>query len=110
MIAVSLLALALAQSADVPACPRRGNGPWVTDRDYPREARKLHQQGTVKFELEIATNGCAARCTIIKSSGYPLLDDKTCALMLERARFNPDRDANGNPIPAIWQHDFTWKL
>lgn len=89
MIATLLLATASPQTADRPPCgpPPHGSRAWVTPSDYPAEARREHMRGNTVVELQVSTQGCPVACRIVKSSGYALLDDKSCALLMERARF-----------------------
>jgi len=39
-----------------------------------------------------------------------LLDDATCRLYSQRARFTPARDADGNPIPAQRTDRYHWQI
>ena len=103
MIIALLLAPVLSQTAlsqtATPRCgpPPRGSRAWVSASDYPEEARRDHMRGNVVFDLDVSLQGCPVACRIVKSSGYSLLDDKTCALVMERARFSatPEQQAAG---------------
>ena len=72
---------------------------YISDRDYPHEAVKLGEQGTVGFRLDIDPDGRVAACTIIQSSGSAALDSASCRIMTERARFTPARDEEGKAVP-----------
>lgn len=65
-------------------------------------------RGEVEFMLDVSAEGCVTRCTIIKSSGYDILDRKTCMLMIVRARFVPEKDEAGRPITAQVTRKMTW--
>jgi len=103
-----LLAMALQDSA--PDCRAGPPRTWVTNADYPKEARQKGMEGDVEFELEVSVKGCVTACKVTRSSGWPILDTRTCELMQERARFNPSVDKNGVPVAATWKDVFSWRL
>jgi TonB family protein len=43
--------------------------------EYPYLARRLRQQGTVCLRIEVLPNGSVGSVSVLKSSGYPALDD-----------------------------------
>jgi TonB family protein len=49
---------------------------------------KRGDQGITHFRLRLGTNGQATDCSIVESSGYEELDNATCRLMVERAKFD----------------------
>ncbi|MCW3849248.1 energy transducer TonB [Sphingomonas sp. LB-2] len=110
MIFLTILASATMVQPQAAPCgpPPNGSRPWVSSADYPREARRKNMRGVVTFRLEVSAAGCPTACTIVKSSGYPLLDDTTCELMLARARFKPKLDADGQPVAASVTKQFSW--
>jgi periplasmic protein TonB len=78
--------------------------------DYPVDAQRNGQGGTVQAELSIDTQGRVSGCTIVHSSGHSSLDDATCDILRRRARFTPARDVNGATIsstmttpPVVWR-------
>jgi TonB family protein len=85
--------------------------PIFTYEDYPRQALRQGWQGTVVTELTVGTNGFPTACRVTKSSGYKILDDRTCELLMTRAKFIPAKDEQGNPkeevvhVPAV-----TWAI
>jgi TonB family protein len=78
--------------------------------DYPAEARKNGWEGKVVFRALIGTDGRAKNCEIVQSSGHIVLDDATCIKVIDTARFDPARDANGTVIEGFIQSGFTWEL
>jgi TonB family protein len=81
------------------APPRKGSIATIfSSGDYPPEAFKNGWEGDVGVKVHIGTDGKAHSCRILHSSGYPVLDVQTCAIVLGRARFVPARDANGNAV------------
>lgn len=83
---------------------------YISDGDYPSEALRLNQQGTVGFDLDVAEDGRVIYCHVTASSGSQLLDLRTCQVMLDRARFEPARDEQGNPVPDRISSRVTWRI
>lgn len=84
-----------------PAPPHRPigdvRGLFTTD-DYPARALALEHQGTVVAKLKVDAAGRVEKCSIRRSSGHDDLDGVTCAILRERARFEPARDRKGRSI------------
>jgi protein TonB len=117
MIAAFLLGLAIAAdqpplaAGALPAVRARADlAALISDRDYPREALYRREQGRVAFELAVAAQGQVADCRILASSGSATLDEATCRIMRERARFAPARDAAGRPTADIVRDAIRWVL
>lgn len=106
MVVASLLMLALTGATQ----PTRGPVWYISEDDYPMEARRADQEGTARYELAVNEAGRPTSCTIIKSSGHKILDDTTCRLVQKRARFNPARDDAGNAVPGVYRHWVIWDL
>lgn len=76
-------------------------------RDYPApEGRRAARRGTeVIVRVIVGVDGRASNCTVYRASPDPEADRITCRLVVERLRFRPATDANGNPVPA----PFYWR-
>jgi TonB family protein len=83
---------------------------YLSDADYPAEAARNGQEGTVGFQLSIRPDGLVSGCRIVSSSTYRALDDATCRLMRARARFAPAHDAAGNAIADTVTSRIRWML
>jgi protein TonB len=82
-----------------------------TADDYPVEAQIRGEEGTVQAELTIDQRGRVIGCSVLRSSGYPSLDNATCSILRRRARFTPARDASGDAVPAkLTTPPVTWRL
>jgi protein TonB len=94
----------------------------LSGRDYPRAAKRVGAAGTVLVRYTVGTDGRPSGCTVTQSSGNEDLDQVTCRLIERRFRYEPARDARGNPVPDtvtgrhIWwteprrrQYPFEWK-
>jgi protein TonB len=79
-------------------------------RDYPvppggREARF----GTsVTIALTVGPDGKPTACRVVRASPLPDTDAITCRLAMERFRFRPATDRDGNPVSATygWRQEF----
>ena len=114
LIAAALAATPPAEEASAPpappAPPPATLASYFSSADYPREALKRKEQGTVRFRLGINAEGRVSSCTILASSGSPALDSTTCRLIAQRARFRPARDDEGRPVADEKDYQVTWVL
>lgn len=107
-----LLLLAASAQASVQATPN-GADPRLlfSYEDYPAQALKNHEQGTVQAELTIGADGRVKACKIIRSSKSEALDTATCNILTVRARFTPARDAYGNPTQDTYvTPPISWRI
>lgn len=76
-------------------------------RDYPIPpgGRETRFGTRVVVKVIVGIDGRARNCSIYRASPDPEADRITCQLVVERLRFKPAQDANGNPVPApfYWQ-------
>lgn len=75
---------------------------------YPPEAARRHQQGTVVLMLYINGSGALDKVEIVKSSGFPLLDEAAIKEM-KHSRFEPAMDG-AIPIRSRAQAGVTYRL
>ena len=94
----------------VSARPRNDPTRWLTDRDYKPSWSRRELTGTAGFRLEIAATGKVTDCRITRSTGHAELDDATCALVQRRARFEPARGSNGEPVAGSFSSSVRWVL
>lgn len=85
-------------------------GGWISDADYPADALRTAQQGTVQARFLISPQGTVSKCEVAKSSGAKALDARTCELVLQRFRFAAARDASGKPVEQWRVQMINWKL
>jgi protein TonB len=98
-----------------PAVSRRGEprgnpGSWVTPEDYPSSDLRAENQGTTSFELSVNGDGRATDCKVTNSSGFSSLDQRACQMLMRRARFRPQLDGNGNPMPFTYRNRVRWQI
>ena len=78
--------------------------------DYPSEAIRNDEQGTVAYQLQDDRRGRVSECRIKTSSGSQALDDATCRIIENRARFEPARDRAGKRIADEYSGRISWEL
>ncbi len=94
----------------VTATPRNDPKRWVSTDDYRSNWIRQELTGKARFRLEIAADGRVANCTITGSSGHPELDAATCALVSKRAKFQPARGHEGQPVAGSYSNAIDWQL
>ena len=92
------------------ASPSNNPARWVTTDDYPTSEIRRGNEGLARFRLEIAANGKVESCTITRSSGHERLDAATCKNIERRAKFDPAKDSNGNPVSGTYESSVRWTL
>jgi len=125
-----LLAYLIVAASDVPAAPLPiappppapfltwpGDRPgrvisspnWSDYRNYPVEALKNDDEGSVAFTLLINPSGKPTECAIRESSGSASLDAGSCAIAM-KMRFEPARGPNGKAITSTYRSRVFWLL
>ena len=94
----------------VPARPKNDPGRWLSNNDYRSSWARRELTGVARFRLEIAANGRVSNCTVTGSTGHSELDAATCSLVSKRARFEPARGGNGEPVPGSYTGSVLWQL
>lgn len=76
-------------------------------RDYPvpEGGRQARRGNEVIVKVTVSTDGRASNCSIYRASPDAEADRITCQLVVERLRFKPATDRNGDPVAA----PFYWK-
>jgi protein TonB len=90
--------------------PKGNPANWVGTDDYPARDLLQGHEGTTFFRLTIGEDGRVGDCKITRSSGYPGLDQATCATIGRRARFEPATDATGRKLPGTWSSSVRWQI
>lgn len=79
-------------------------------RDYPvpEGGREVRFGTSVRIALLVGTDGMPRRCRVFRSSGLADTDARTCGLAMARFRFEPARNARGEPVEAEygWEQRF----
>ncbi|WP_152998839.1 energy transducer TonB [Sphingopyxis sp. H115] len=93
-----------------PPVPANNPGYWATDADYPPTARRERMEGIVGFRMTVAPDGSVSDCQITSSSGFDMLDKRTCLLLKQRAQFKPALGANGQPTVSYYSNRVRWAI
>ena len=79
-------------------------------RDIPRPegGRQVRAGTSVTVVFTVGADGRASKCSVAKPGPDAETNALVCPLVIERIRFNPARDAAGNPVAARygWRQDF----
>lgn len=111
MIAFVALFLALAYDAgDIELVPLTAPVSWISAVDYPPMALRMNEQGKVRVSLAIGTDGVPRSCRVDESSGSATLDERSCAILMARARFQPPKVARGKPVEATYTRAVDWRI
>ena len=103
-------AVANAETAEQAAYRVAKNGEVVFN-NYPPRALKAGEQGVVGFVLTLDKQGEPTECQVTHSSGHPLLDRETCALVVNTGVFKPVRNARGKLVGRTRSEGFvSWQI
>lgn len=79
-------------------------------RDFPIPpgGRSIREGTSVTVAFTVGVDGRASNCSVTSPGPDPATNALVCPLVVERIRFNPARDATGEPVPARygWRQDF----
>ena len=86
-----------------------GRGARVTKPEYPPASRRAGEEGTVTLRAFVDDNGRASQIEVVKSSGFPKLDEAAVNEVKRNWKFVPGKE-DGKPV-SMW-HTFavTFKL
>ena len=87
---------------------RSGSIDSARDFPVPVGGRRVREGTSVTVAFTVGVDGRASRCSVTQPGPDPQTNALVCPLVIERIRFNPARDANGEPVPARygWRQDF----
>lgn len=79
-------------------------------RDFPVPAggRQARFGNQVIVYMTVGVDGRASNCRVTRPSGDAEADRIVCRLAVERFRFKPAMDANGNPVPSTYGWQQRW--
>lgn len=106
-----MIAIFIAATLAIAATPVPSSNPgdWAGTNDYPPEAWANDEEGVVRFELTVNTDGTPFECNILKSSTYKALDKKTCELLMARARFGA-AGKDGYTSSNKYENRMRWRI
>lgn len=77
--------------------------------DYPFKAGTRGEQGIMRMRVVVSAEGMVESCTIVKATRTERLESPACKVM-ERAQFEPGRDADGQPFRALYTTSITYMV
>lgn len=81
-----------------------------TVNDYPGEALRKGQSGTVGVLVWVEADGRVSTCEIVDSTASSVLEQTTCNILKRRARWTPAKDAAGKSVRAPGFTRIRWVL
>src|SRR5471032_3311522 len=102
------LTVSLASHADEPRTRPVADFQSCAKPAWPKEALRKEQSGTVTLSFLIAADGSVADTKLVRSSGFPLLDEAAASGM-RQCRFKPGT-VDGKPVSAWHQIQYVWEL
>jgi protein TonB len=90
--------------------PRGDPGLWVSTSDYPSSSLRRGEQGMVRFEVGVGTDGRVSDCRVTASSGSADLDAATCRYVSKRAKFEPATDNTGARVTGTYSGSIRWLI
>jgi TonB family protein len=88
----------------------QGAAGWFSSDDYPTQAVHDLRSGSVLTRMMVETDGRLSDCVVVESSGDPLLDRKTCELLIRRGHYEPALTREGAPTRAMTSIRIHWML
>ncbi|MEO0461614.1 MAG: TonB family protein [Pseudomonadota bacterium] len=77
--------------------------------DYPPEAWVADEEGRTQIVLAVSAEGMVTGCDVVESSGSETLDNATCAIAMDRGKFEPAQDADGMPVASEFGFTHRWR-
>lgn len=90
--------------------PLGNPGAWVSTIDYPSASLRRGEQGMVRFEVGVGTDGRVSDCRVTASSGSADLDAATCKYVAKRAKFEPATDSTGVRVTGTYSGSIRWLI
>ena len=101
---------AMAQGKAEPAHLDLQSGSWLSDDDYPAEALRKGEQGSVAVEFDVTERGRIENCHVTTSSGSLSLDAATCPMVLKGPHYRPAKDEAGKKVRSSVTRKVNWSL
>ncbi|WP_176488969.1 energy transducer TonB [Rhizorhabdus dicambivorans] len=107
MPGLMLIAMAAVSLATAPTPPRmEASGAWLGNVGVPARILKRGERVRTRVSIAVSPDGAPRDCTVTRSSGHAMLDDRICAAVIANGHFQPARDHMGKPVAGTF--DFAW--
>ncbi len=77
--------------------------------EYPSAAYSQGEQAIMRMRVIVSEEGSVESCTIIKATDTERLESPACRVM-QGARFEPARDAEGKPFRSLYVTSITYRI
>lgn len=75
----------------------QGSVARMVQKNYPRAAEGRGEEAVMGLKILVGVDGRVEKCITIKKTKAENFDESACEIFKEHARFEPARDAEGNP-------------
>jgi hypothetical protein len=82
--------------------------PVFSSSDMPAYFAARNLTRFVRTRTTVAADGTAQNCVAERSGGDAYLDARTCAIIMQRAKFAPARWIDGSPVYGVLRVDVVW--
>jgi TonB family protein len=108
--ALSTLVLNCAMAGPIitPVTADPNHPPHTGAEYYPTESTRLHEEGTCKVKVTVATDGTAHNITLTQSTGYPRLD-AACLIVFTDGGLLP-ATVDGQPVEKTVEVPIAWRI
>lgn len=90
--------------------PRSNPGTWLTSSDYPRDSLARGEQAIIRFRMMIDSTGVPTACAVQSAITKGDFAEITCNQLKRRARFEPARNAEGQPVASFFVGKVVWVM
>lgn len=80
----------------------------IAEKDYNKANRALRLGNSVTIAIHVGADGKPTGCRVVRHSPDPEADALTCRLAVERFRFRPATDTQGNPVASVYGWQQRW--
>jgi protein TonB len=87
----------------------QGRGARITQPEYPPASRRAGEAGTVQLKCMVSEQGKCSEISVVKSSGFPKLDEAAVKEVQRNWRFVPAKE-DGKPVAAWHTFAVTFRL
>jgi TonB family protein len=77
--------------------------------NYPSAGLAQGEQAIMRMRVIVSAEGAVESCTILKATNTTKLESPACEVM-QRARFEPARDAAGQPFRSLYTTSITYRI
>ncbi len=79
-------------------------------QDYPTAMLRAGEDGSVTLSVVVGLEGKVVRCIVTASNAHVGLQEGACQGLLRYARFEPARNADGEPMHDIWSTTVVYSI